>query len=292
MFNTNTGNASFGGLTTPYNTAIAGTSINTFMVGVGDTGAGNRVFHYSDTGTAVSTAISMGGTTLAGGMMAACGSTGSSTGTSQVAASFAFPNSSGNAIVARVVAVTTVMTSTNVSTSFSASNIALASINNGGCVLVYRNGTTDLRYATFNAAPVQQSTGALVTGNTADVSIGASGIAGGTFAFAYGAVTTGFSTFGSAYSATYTNGVTTITSLISYTPAGGYYVLGIALTTAAAGTTGAVAINGPANLGASYPVLTSNILFDYTGTAFTARSAINANRGNVIGTNVTLRGLE
>jgi len=294
--NTLTATIGLSGTATVWNTNIAGTNNNTFMVGVADTTQGFVVYNYNNAGTAANSFVTFvnGASIQAGGMMAACGTTESPTNPGAVAATFVYPNNAGNAVILRtfVAAGTSSIQGTSTTTAFSAANIALGSINNGGSVLVYRNGTTDLRYATYNGANVLQSTGALETGSTANVSIGASGIPGGSFAFAFGGVTTGFSTFASAYSAAYTNGVTILTSPISYTPAGGYYVLGIALTTAAAGTTGTVAINGPANLGSSYPVLTSNILFDYTGTAFTARSAINANRGNVIGTNVTLRGLE
>jgi hypothetical protein len=293
--NSFTGSTSFTSENVPYNTCVAGTNADSFIVVVSGSNENNTAYRITSGGAQAGTRTNMGGSvSTSGSMSAACGTTQSPTTTAIPAAWFVYPDGANQPIIARIflAAGATNLSFTTASIGLASTAVAIGSINSGGCVVVYRRGTSDLRYNTYNAAVVSQSAGALVTGNIADVSIGASGVAGGTFAFAYGAVTTGFSTFGAAYSATYTNGVTVITDGISYTPAGGYYLLGVALTTAAAGTTGAVAINGSANLGASYPVLTSNILFDYTGTTFTARSAINANRGNVIGTNVTLRGLE
>jgi hypothetical protein len=290
-------NSLLGTFTTPafsgiYNTCIAGTNSDTFMFAVGDGASSQTYFHHlnsSATQLGSYTAIAFSATNP---MMAGCGATTSSNFTAAYTAIFAIPSSSNVRMVKVYAATGTTPTTTSVATSFPCANIALGSTSNGGCVLVYRNSTTDFRYATFDASMTQIATGVLVTGNILDSALGVSGVAGGTFSFAYGAPTTGFSTFGSAYTTTYTNGVTTITGATSYIPSSGYYVLGVALTTAAAGSTGLVATNGSVNLGSSYPVLTSNILFDYTGTTFTARSAINANRGNVIGTNVTLKGLE
>jgi hypothetical protein len=226
-----------------------------------------------------------------------CGSTASSTYPGAYAAMFLLNNASGQQLIVRAYA-TTATTPATISTnytlpSYGGTSASIGSTNNGGCVIVYRNTSSgNLVFYTYNSATALITNGTLVSGNTGDFTLGVSAFPGGSFAFAYSAVTTGYASFGSAYTATYTNGVTVLTNSASYTPSNGYYVLGVSLTTAAAGSTGMVATNGSANLAASYPVLPSNILFDSTGTAFTARSAINAQRGNVIGTNVTLRGLE
>ena len=282
-----------------YASACAGTNSDTFYLAAGDsTNNSNYIAHVNGgslglLGSLVNTSTYTNGFTYAG-----CGSTANSTYSGAYAATFLLNNSSGQALIVRVYATTattpTVTASAHSLTGYTGNVPAsIGSINNGACVLVYRNSINgDLRYQTFGASTSTINGGVLVSGNNGDFTLGVSGIPGGTFAFAYSAATTGYSSFGSAYSATYTNGVTLMTNSTAYTPSNGYYVLGVALTTAAAGSTGMVATNGSANLSATYPVLPSNILFDSTGTAFTARSAINAQRGNVIGTNVTLRGLE
>jgi hypothetical protein len=224
-------------------------------------------------------------------MAASCGSTSNATYPGNYAGWFALPNSSGQVVVYRAYASTfgTLTISSN-NTSLAADTFAIASINNGGCVVGIRS-SSNLICATYSAALAQTNSVTLVS-NIGSDPLGLSGIPGGSFVAGYPAPTTGYASFTTAYSATYTNGVTLLTGVTSYTPSNGYYLLGVSLTTAAAGSTGMVATNGSANLFNTYPVLPSNILFDSTGTAFTARSAINAQRGNVIGTNVTLRGLE
>lgn len=280
-----------------YATACAGTNSDTFYLVAGDlTSNTNIIQHVSSSAGALgsNTAFS---TYSNGFPYVGCGSTASSTYPGAYAAMFLLNNVAGQASIVRVYA-TTATTPTAIGTnytlpSYGGTSASISSTNNGGCVLVYRNTSSgNLLFYTYNSATALITNGTLVSGSTGDFTLGVSAFPGGSFAFAYSAVTTLYSSFGSAYSATYTNGVTSLTSGNSYTPSNGYYVLGISLTTAAAGSTGMVATNGSANLAASYPNVTSNILFDSTGTAFTARSAINAQRGNVIGTNVTLRGLE
>jgi hypothetical protein len=277
------------------NTCCAGTNSDTFYLGVGDYGANNfNIHHVAVNGTQIGAGVTVSSNSTYR-WIAACGSTANSTYAGSYSAWFMFPNSSGQLQIYRVYAssaTTPSYTGGNQGTQMT--QAAVASTNNGGAMLVYRNSSTGiLQAASFNAAANQVgSTVTLVASAVPDVAIGASGFAGASFAYGYGANATSYPTLQTAYSVAYTNGVTSLTGTNSYTPANGYYVLGVALTTAAAGATGMVATNGSANLGASYPNVTSNILFDYTGTAFTARSAINAQRGNVIGTNVTLRGLE
>lgn len=179
------------------------------------------------------------------------------------------------------------------SSPYSFNEFSISGFTNGSVIFVARDSSTGfIKYNAYSVTGASLGSSTLISSNTQNATVCVAAQLGSKFVFTYGAVTTSYSTFGQAWSAAYTNGVTTLTGTTSYTPSNGYYVLGVALTTAAAGSTGMVATNGSANLSATYPVLPSNILFDSTGTAFTARSAINAQRGNVIGTNVTLRGLE
>lgn len=283
-------------LTNVNNTACVGTSANTFYLLVGDYGNNNwTILHINANAVQIGGSVSFSSCSNSYSWVAGCGSTANTTYAGACSAWFMFPNSSGNLQTYRFYGTDSALpTYQGVNQGTAISQAAVASTNNGGAMLVYRNSSTGfLQAASFNAAANQVGTTAtLVATAVANVAIGASGFAGPSFAYGYGATATSYPTLQTAYSAAYTNGVTTITGSNSYTPANGYYVLGVALTTAAAGATGMVATNGSANLGSSYPSVTSNILFDYTGTSFTARSAINAQRGNVIGTNVTLRGLE
>jgi hypothetical protein len=295
--NSLTGTYTFTG-SSVYLTGCAGTSQDTFYIAIADTGTNATFFNHINTsggnlGSANYASANNGG----GGVFTNIPGTSSTANTTYpgaYAANFAIINSSGQIIIIRLyVASAGTANLTSGSTGITTyTQFALGSISNGGCVLTYRGPSNYLYYATYNAAGSQIATGTLVSAVTTNTALGVSGIAGGTFAYCYAAQTTGYATLASAYTTTYTNGVTVLNGTTSYTPANGYYILGVALTTAAAGSTGMVATNGSANLGSSYPTVTSNILFDSTGTAFTARSAINANRGNVIGTNVTLRGLE
>lgn len=279
-----------------YATACAGTNSDTFYLVAGDFSTNTNIIqHVSSSASALGSNTTFS-TYTNGFPYVGCGSTASSTYPGAYSAMFLLNNSSGQTLITRVYA-TTATTPTVIGTNYSLPNYSgsasISSTNNGGCVLVYRNTSSgNLVFYTYDSATALITNGTLVSGSTGDYTLGVSAFPGGSFAFAYSAVTTLYSSFGSAYTATYTNGVTSLTSGNSYTPSNGYYLLGVSLTTAAAGSTGMVATNGSANLFSTYPVLPSNILFDSTGTAFTARSAINAQRGNVIGTNVTLRGLE
>jgi hypothetical protein len=292
MSNSTTGTYS-GSFNTVYATGCAGTSQDTFYIAVADTTSNVTYFNHINAsgGNLGSANYSSAGNGVYA--IQSVSSTANTTYPGAYTANFAILDSSNRIIIVRP------YTSSPGSASLSSGNtglnftqFALGSTTNGGCVLTYRGSSNYLYFATFNAACSQITTGTLVSAAISNVALGVSGIAGGTFAYCYAAQTTGYSTLASAYTTTYTNGVTVLNGTTSYTPSNGYYVLGVALTTAAAGSTGMVATNGSANLGVSYPTVTSNILFDSTGTAFTARSAINAQRGNVIGTNVTLRGLE
>lgn len=86
-----------------------------------------------------------------------------------------------------------------------------------------------------------------------------------------------------------TNGSTVLQGSASYLPSSGYYLMGVAATTAAANSTGQVIVNGTAQLGSAYPTVTTPIYFSYQTTAsqptFGQRGVVNA-------TTVTLKGLE
>lgn len=87
------------------------------------------------------------------------------------------------------------------------------------------------------------------------------------------------------------NGATvTVQSSQQPTPANGYYLLGVATTTAAAGTTGTIAINGKVNLSASYGTSATPIGFDYNPR--NVAGLPNGNKGYVVNRVVTLTGLE
>lgn len=87
---------------------------------------------------------------------------------------------------------------------------------------------------------------------------------------------------------TLTNGVTPLYGSNTYTPANNYYLLGVAATTAAAGTVGEVIVNGPAALGSTYPSVVNQINFDYSSVGPPSRG----NKGYVAGTTAVLKGYE
>ena len=90
----------------------------------------------------------------------------------------------------------------------------------------------------------------------------------------------------SNYSAT--NGVTYITGATTYTPATNYSLLGIALTSATAGSSGLVQTKGTAKLNAGYASLSTPTSFNYSTSAY---GPFGGNTGSVSGTTVTLGGL-
>jgi hypothetical protein len=104
----------------------------------------------------------------------------------------------------------------------------------------------------------------------------------------YLATSTNFVSQGGGCSIAATNGVTVLTGT-SYTPTQGYYLMGVAATDAAANATGQVIMNGTAQLGSTYPTVTSPIYYSYQTTA---SQPLFGQRGSVNATTVTLRGLE
>lgn len=85
-----------------------------------------------------------------------------------------------------------------------------------------------------------------------------------------------------------TNGSTVLTGS-SYTPATGYYLMGVAATTAAANATGQVIVNGTAQLGSTYPTVTTPVYYSFQSTG---GDTLFSQRGSVVATTATLRGLE
>lgn len=99
---------------------------------------------------------------------------------------------------------------------------------------------------------------------------------------------TAYSVYSIANTFDVTNGVTVLTGA-SYLPSGGYYLMGVAATDAAANATGQVIMNGTAQLGSTYPTVTTPIYYSYQTTA---SQPLFGQRGSVSATTVTLRGLE
>ena len=290
---------SFSGI---YNITCAATDSNSVYMFVGDNGGSTCFWRY--VGQVSSNLIASGsftGTWSSGNsnMSATSGSATTNPSYPGTASVYlAFVNSSNSLYIYRLAGTggaspSTNTTIVNASSPFSLNEFSISGSTNGSVIFVGREaGTGFIKFNNYSASGANLGGGTLISSNTQNATVCVAAQLNSKFVFTYGAVTTSYSTFGQAWSAAYTNGVTTLTGTTSYTPSNGYYLLGVSLTTAAAGSTGMVATNGSANLFNTYPVLPSNILFDSTGTAFTARSAINAQRGNVIGTNVTLRGLE
>lgn len=87
---------------------------------------------------------------------------------------------------------------------------------------------------------------------------------------------------------TLTSGSTLLYGTNTYTPSNNYYLLGVAATTAAAGSIGEVIVNGPAALGSTYPSVANQINFDYSSVGPPSRG----NKGYVVGTTAVLKGYE
>jgi len=90
----------------------------------------------------------------------------------------------------------------------------------------------------------------------------------------------------SSYDAT--NGTTYIQGSAIYTPVNNYSLIGVALTSAAPGSSGTVQTSGTIKLSAEYPPAQSPIYFSYVNNAY---GPYGGNAGYVSGTTVTLEGL-
>jgi len=84
------------------------------------------------------------------------------------------------------------------------------------------------------------------------------------------------------------SGSTILNGSNTYGPANNYYLLGVAATSAAAGSVGEVIVNGPAALGSTYPSVPNQINFDYSSVGPPSRG----NKGYVSGTTAVLKGYE
>lgn len=144
-------------------------------------------------------------------------------------------------------------------------------------------------YSSTNAYTALTTIGSSTAATQADAGqFCAASFGNGTVSSFYKAITTNYPSEICTVTVAATNGVTTLTGT-SYLPSGGYYLLGVAATNASANTTGQVIMNGTAQLGSTYPTVTSPIYYSYQTTA---SQPIFGQRGSVAGTTVTLKGLE
>jgi hypothetical protein len=162
---------------------------------------------------------------------------------------------------------------------------ALAVVNNGGnlsSVIVSFNGSTgSIAYSTATS---------LSTAINGSYNYSVCYLNNSDFAVVYRSATPN-PTLKTFIGYTLTNGTTTPTpATAAAIPANGYYLLGVATTTASAGTTGTIAINGKVNLSASYATSATPIGFDYN--PLNRSGFPNGNKGYVVNRVVTLTGLE
>jgi len=173
----------------------------------------------------------------------------------------------------------------------SGNGATLSALPDGGasCVAVSNGGQVYI-----NTAPSSMSWGSQVEIGSSITATGgqdgflAVGTAGGVAVINYRAVSTFFTNSVIAATLPATNGVTTLIGN-SYNPSTGYYLMGVAATDAAANGTGEVIINGTAQLGSAYPTATTPIYYSFQSTA---GQALFGQRGSVVATTVTLKGLE
>jgi len=168
-----------------------------------------------------------------------------------------------------------------------------ASVTNGVMLLHYY--ASDTYVTPFSITSTSLSPGSPTTLNTAQGSPGIAGISGaqlltGNLVTAYKTATptSAIKTF-NAFTLANGTSVTTAANLYPNYP-NGYRLLGVATTTAAAGTTGTIAINGQAPLAATYGTSSTPVGFDYNPRNTTGMSA--GNSGYVVNRMVILKGLE
>jgi hypothetical protein len=169
-----------------------------------------------------------------------------------------------------------------------------ATTTNNGALLLYAS-SSDFRVVPISiASPNTLSAGsstslATVSSSTLNAMPGAQ-LLNGNFVLAYRTATpnVAIKTFSSF---TLASGASVSTPASGYTNyVNGYYLLGVATTTAAAGTSGTIAINGQAPLSASYGTSSTPLGFDYN--PFNRGGIPNGNTGYVINRVVILKGLE
>jgi len=178
----------------------------------------------------------------------------------------------------------------NSSTSIAgASSLYLIPTSGGAINAIYQSGAT-IYMRQISSANGLGTQATLVTVNN-DPNYGrfcATGFGSGLVTPMFSASSTTYASYCVANTFALTNGVTQLTGA-SYTPTEGYYLMGVAATNAAANATGQVVMNGTAQLGSTYPTVTTPIYYSYQTTA---GQAVFGQRGSVNATTVTLRGLE
>jgi hypothetical protein len=170
-----------------------------------------------------------------------------------------------------------------------ASSLYLIPTSSGAINAIYQSGSTIFMKQISSTNSVS-SAATLVTVNN-DPYYGrfvATGFGSGLVTPMFSASSTTYAAYCIANTFAVTNGVTQLTGA-SYTPTEGYYLMGVAATNAAANATGQVIMNGTAQLGSTYPTVTTPIYYSYQTTA---SQPLFGQRGSVSATTVTLRGLE
>jgi len=172
---------------------------------------------------------------------------------------------------------------------FGISNDIVAVATASGFMVFSVDGSTNLNYALGTATSggaYSVTFGNLGLANSATQSYGITGnsMANGNVAIGY-LNASSYPTLATVSSQTLTNGTTLLSGTGSFA-APSYVLLGVAASTASAGSTGSVIINGPATLNTNYPSVATPIAFDYTG------QGVFGNKGTVAGRAVNLRGLE
>lgn len=278
-----------------YSINIAGTTNNNFYIYLKDAGNGSmyRVL-INISGSVVSGgSISSFGYAVNGSYNQTCSTslTSSPTYSTGDNSAVAYVNSSNIMCIGRSSGTST----SNINTGVSGIILGIAATDNGGFSLVYKSLSDAKMYVkqydgigSLISTVALTSTG-IVSNNFYNTT---AGLIGSKVTVGYMDSSDGYPRFLTFNTSALTNGVTQFTGTTTYTPNTGYYLLGVAATTAAANTTGLVITNGSATLNSSYPSVTSPINFDYSGNAFTSRSTTNANKGTVVGRTVILKGLE
>jgi hypothetical protein len=169
-----------------------------------------------------------------------------------------------------------------------------ATTTNNGALLLYASSNdyrvVPVTIASPNTLSAGSSTSLATTSTSSPNTMPGAQLLNGNFVLAYRTSTpnVAIKTFSSF---TLANGTTVTTPASVYpTYVNGYYLLGVATTTAAAGTSGTIAINGQAPLSASYGTSSTPLGFDYN--PFNRGGIPNGNTGYVINRMVILKGLE
>ncbi len=167
----------------------------------------------------------------------------------------------------------------------SSGNIIAVGVEGGGPIFITRGTTTGSSFSWSSGVQIGSN---LAVSSSPWLGKVACSTSGGVAVIHYIANTTNYVDTVTAASSALTNGSTVLQGA-SYLPSGGYYLMGVAATDAAANQTGQVIVNGTAQLGSAYPTVTTPIYYSYQTTA---SQPIFGQRGSVSATTVTLKGLE